>query len=100
MFTKLCFAAALLFSTVVTANEIPHPNVDPDKLMKLFLESKLIHCDGEVCVDTQTNLEVDKVPGVKGFVITYTDTGMEETEFWEYSPFVTALYQTMIDEAK
>jgi hypothetical protein len=95
-FASLTLIAALAFGSVAHAEEIKHPDLNPDVLKDLFMTSTLVQCDASACWDAVTKFEHEKIMDVAGYAIVYSDTALQRLqltpeEFDTYKPYVLSL---------
>ncbi|WDS62417.1 hypothetical protein [Pseudomonas phage D6] len=98
---SLALSAVLAFSFVAQAEEIKHPDINPDVLHEIFMSSTLVQCDASACWDAVTKAEHDKVLDGAGWTVVFDDAVLTKlnltvAQFNDYKPYVQSL---MVDVA-
>lgn len=93
---SIALTVAMAFSAVVQAEEIKHPDINPDVLKELFMTSTLVQCDASACWDAVTKIEHDRIIEGSGYSVVFDDTALAQLkltteEFNSYKPYVQSL---------
>lgn len=97
--TSIVLTVALAFTGFVQAQEINHPDVNPDVLMDLFVGSTMVKCNAGVCQDAITHKPHTYTDDRDGFFIVFNDTTeVPDSEMDVYRPLLLSLYSELMAE--
>jgi hypothetical protein len=95
-FASLALTAVLAFGSVAQAEEVKHPDINPDVLKELFMTATLIQCDAGACWDAVTKADHAVIMDGAGYAVVYDDAALAKLQltvkqFNEYKPYVQSL---------
>lgn len=100
--SSIVIATALLFGVTAQAQEIKHPEINPDVMEKLFMTSTLVRCEKSVCVDAVTEAPYKSIIEGDGWAVAYDDVVLESLDLSreELQQYVPNLMSMMRGVAK
>lgn len=95
-FASIALIVAMTFTAVAQAEEIKHPEINPDTLTELFMTSTLVQCDAGACWDAVTKVDHDVIMDGAGYAVVYDDAALKRLQltvqqFEDYKPYVLSL---------